>query len=57
MARVFVILQACFNAPRAFHEYSNAHSRVQGKDFDWEGLISQDLYNVKLCLYSLTTMT
>ncbi len=52
MARVFVILQACFNAPRAFDGYSNARSRVQGEDIDWEGLIIQEIYNVKLGLYS-----
>ncbi len=57
MARVFVILQACFNTPRAFHEYSNARSRVQGEDIDWEGLIIQEVYDVKLCLYSPTTVT
>ncbi len=53
----FCNLAACFNAPRAFDGYSNARSRVQGEDIDWEGLISQDLYNVRLCLYSLTTVT
>ncbi len=37
MARVFVILQACFNAPRAFDGYSNARSRVQGRNIDWGG--------------------
>ncbi len=39
MARLFVILQACFSAPRAFDGYSNARSRVQGKDIDWGGAV------------------
>ncbi len=53
----FCNLAACFNAPRAFDGYSNARSRVQGDDFDWEGLIILEIYVVKLRLYSPTAVT